>query len=360
MSLKFELLKTSTTHKGRAGILHTKHGSIETPVFMPVGTQATVKGMTPEMVSHCQADIILANTYHLVLRPGANLIEKSQGLHTFMNWHKPILTDSGGFQVFSLNSQRKILKEGVRFKSHIDGSSHLFTPKNVIDFQRQFESDIMMPLDICTAYTSTKKQVANDLAITHQWEKEALAYWQENTRNQWLFAITQGGMHKDLRQQSVETLSEANFPGYAIGGLSVGEPTEILEEYIAFTTPLLPEKKPRYIMGLGLPQNLEFAIKQGADMFDSVLPTRLARHGQVFSQNKRINIKQHAFKEDLTPIDATCTCYTCQHYTKAYLRHLFIAKEMLGATLMSIHNIYTLIQLTKKIRNEILLEKTSN
>lgn len=351
---KFEIIKEDPNSKGRAGILHTPHGPLETPVFMTVGTQATVKGVTTQQLQEMDVPILLSNTYHLALRPGPDLIEAHGGLHKFMNWDKPILTDSGGYQVFSLANQRKITQEGVTFKSHIDGSKHLFTPKSVIDIQRKLNSDIMMPLDICTEYPATKKKVAADLAITHAWEKEAIEYWRNSNTPQWLFAIVQGGMYKDLRQESAETLANMNFPGYAIGGLSVGEPTDILEEYIAYTAPLLPKEKPKYVMGLGLPENLEFAIAQGVDMFDCVIPTRLARHGQVFRQNERINIKKQCFKDDLTPIDDSCACYTCKHYSKAYLRHLFIAKEILAATLMSIHNIYTLVNKVKTIRNSIL------
>lgn len=351
---KFEILKEDPNSNARAGVLHTPHGPLETPVFMTVGTQATVKGVTTQQLNELNAPVLLANTYHLALRPGPDLIEAHGGLHNFMNWDKPILTDSGGYQVFSLSNQRKISPEGVTFKSHIDGSKHLFTPRSVIDIQRKLGSDIMMPLDICTEYPASKKKVASDLAITHAWEKDAVDYWRECNTAQWLFAIVQGGMYKDLRKESAETLSNLNFPGYAIGGLSVGEPTDILEEYIAYTTPLLPKEKPRYVMGIGLPENLEFAIQQGVDMFDCVIPTRLARHGQVFRQNDRINIKKNCYKDDLTPIDDTCTCYTCQNYSKAYLRHLFIAKEMLAGTLMSIHNIHTLVNKVRKIREKIL------
>jgi queuine tRNA-ribosyltransferase len=351
---KFEIIKEDPKSKARAGILHTPHGPLETPVFMTVGTQATVKSVTPQQLHEMDVPILLANTYHLALRPGPDLIEKHGGLHKFMNWDKPILTDSGGYQVFSLSNQRKITPDGVTFKSHIDGSKHVFTPKSVIDIQRKLNSDIMMPLDICTEYPATKKKVAEDLKITHAWEKEAVEYWRHTNTPQWLFAIVQGGMYKDLRAESAETLSKMDFPGYAIGGLSVGEPRELLEEYIAYTAPLLPDEKPKYVMGLGLPENLDFAIQQGVDMFDCVIPTRLARHGQVFMKNERINIKKQCYKDDLTPIDSDCTCYTCQHFSKAYLRHLFIAKEILASTLMSIHNIHSLVNQVRSIRNRIL------
>jgi queuine tRNA-ribosyltransferase len=350
----FKIIKKDPHSFARAGILSTPHGDVETPVFMAVGTQATVKGLTPKQLSEIDTPIILANTYHLSLRPGAELIEKHGGLHEFMSWQKPILTDSGGYQVFSLSKNRNITPDGVVFKSHIDGSKHRFSPTSVIDLQLKLKSDIMMPLDICTEYPATKKNVANDLSITHEWEKKAFEYWSEKKTPQWLFSIIQGGMYKDLRQESVEFLSQFNFPGFAIGGLSVGEPREKLEEFISFTSPLLPEKKPKYVMGIGLPENLEFAIKHGIDMFDCVIPTRLARHGQIFIKDERVNIKKNCFKEDTTPIDIDCCCYTCNHFSKAYLRHLFITKEILASTLMSIHNIYTLVNKVKTIRRKIL------
>jgi len=354
MTFKFEILAEDPTSQARAGVLHTPHGPIETPVFMPVGTQATVKGLTPEMLHSMNASIILSNTYHLSLRPGADLIESFGGLHDFMGWNKPILTDSGGYQVFSLSGQRKINSEGVTFRSHIDGSAHVFTPKRVIDLQSSFNSDIMMPLDICSPYPCDEKTLRDDLAITHQWEKEAKAYWETKHDGRWLFAIVQGGMNKNLRKESAEVLSELDFPGYALGGLSVGEPTPLLEEMIAYSAPLLPKSKPRYVMGLGLPENLDFAIKSGVDMFDCVLPTRLARHGQVFIGKKRINIKRQEFKSDKTPIDPNCSCYTCNNFSKAYIRHLFISKEILASTLMSIHNVHTLIHFVKQLRDSIL------
>lgn len=354
MTITFEIIKESSKNQARAGILHTKHGSIPTPVFMPVGTQGTVKSLTPDQLSALSCDIILSNTYHLFLRPGPTLIQSCGGLHTFMNWQKPILTDSGGFQVFSLSKLRKISKEGVIFKSHIDGSKHKFTPKNVIDFQRQFGSDIMMPLDVCSPYPATEKQIESDLLTTHQWEIEAFQYWQRKQNKQLLFAIVQGGMHKAYRKQSVETLTQYDFPGFAIGGLSVGEPFELFKDILAFTAPLLPKQKPRYVMGIGLPENLEFAMDQGIDMFDCVLPTRLARHGQIFVKNNRVNIKRNAFKTDLNPIDPQCQCYACTNFSSAYIRHLFMSKEMLASTLMSIHNIHTLIQFVKCYREAIL------
>ncbi|RAP39113.1 tRNA guanosine(34) transglycosylase Tgt [Candidatus Marinamargulisbacteria bacterium SCGC AAA071-K20] len=353
MSFKFEIIKKSSSTKARRGKIHTNHGVIETPVFMPVGTQATVKSLTPDMLVALGAEIILSNTYHLYLRPGEDLIKKFNGLHDFMAWDKPILTDSGGYQVFSLSKLRKITEEGVTFKSHIDGRKHTFTPKSVIDTQLALNSDIMMPLDICSAYPSTEKNIRKELDITHQWEAKAKDYWEKKHNNHWLFAIVQGGMYKHLREKSAKTLIDIDFPGYAIGGLSVGEPTDILEDLIAHTTPLLPENKPRYVMGLGLPENLEFAINQGADMFDCVIPTRLARHGQVFLEGERKNISRSEFKTDSKPLLDSCTCYTCKHFSRAYLRHLYQAKELLSCSLLSIHNTHYLVNLVRNIRHAI-------
>ena len=350
---KFEIIANCSKTNARAGKLHTPHGIIETPCFMPVGTQATVKGLTPEMIKATGAEIILANTYHLALRPGPSLIKQFGGLHNFMNWKGPILTDSGGYQVFSLSSRRKITEAGVTFQSHIDGRQHVFTPKNVIDYQHQLNSDIMMPLDVCTAYNESKKKTASDMAITHKWEKEAFDYWSEKKLSNWLFAIIQGGFYTDLRKESAEILQQSDFPGYAIGGLSVGEPIDKLHEYIHLCAPLLPENRPKYVRGIGSPDNLDVAIDAGIDMFDCVAPTRLARHGQVFINQARLNIKRKEYKEDQSPIDSSCSCYTCKHYSKAYLRHLFISRELLASTLLSIHNISYLIELTKKRRKMI-------
>lgn len=353
--MSFRIIAEDPHSLARAGELETPHGIIKTPVFMPVGTQATVKGLTPEMVAQAGADVLLSNTYHLALRPGADLITQFGGLHSFMNWHKPILTDSGGYQVFSLQNRRKITDEGVIFKSHIDGSSHRFTPRSVIDLQRSFRSDIMMPLDICTPYPSSKRAIAADLAITHRWEKEALDYWQSDPRDQLLFGLIQGGMDESLRTESVDTLTALPFSGFAIGGVSVGEPIEDMHRITAFTAQRLPTHKPRYLMGVGLPENLSFAIRAGVDMFDCVIPTRLARHGQVFmADGQRRNIKQTIYKSDPNPIMTDCDCYTCQHYSRAYIRHLYVAKEMLAATLMSIHNIRYLIRQVHTIRQTII------
>jgi queuine tRNA-ribosyltransferase len=345
----FEITEESTKTKARKGILHTKHGSIKTPVFMPVGTQGTVKGLTVDMLDEIGAEVILGNTYHLSLRPGEDLIDSFDGLHNFMNWKKPILTDSGGFQVFSLSKMRKITEEGVMFKSHLDGSERFFSPESVIDIQRKIRSDIMMPLDVCSPYPCSKEQAKADCNITHKWEKRAKEHWQKNKNDQLLFGIVQGSVYKDLREESAKILTDLDLPGYAIGGLSVGEPMELMEEYIEHTLQFLPKDKPRYLMGVGMPENLEYAVNQGVDMFDCVLPTRLARHGQVFTSNGRMNIKNKQFFNDKNPIDANCQCKTCQNYSRAYLRHLFMAKEMLASILMTYHNVYYLINLVNNI-----------
>lgn len=352
----FEILRKSSTSKARAGKLHTAHGTIETPVFMPVGTQATVKALTPQHLKDSQAQIILGNTYHLSLRPGVDLIKQFGGLHEFMAWDRPILTDSGGFQVFSLAANRKIDPDGVTFKSHIDGSSHRFTPESVVDLQLGFNSDILMPLDICTEYPATEAATRRDLAITHDWERRAFDHWQAHKKDQQLFAIVQGGMYPHLRDESVAALTQLDFPGFAIGGVSVGEPMDKMYPIIEHTTPQLPENKPRYLMGVGEPDNLRFAIEQGIDMFDCVIPTRLARHGTVFvgENGDKLSIKNSQFFDDKSPLDETCSCYTCQNFSRAYLRHLFKAGEILAMTLLSLHNVHFLVEFVQKIRQEIL------
>ncbi len=350
----FRVTHRASQGRGRVGELTTNHGVIETPVFMPVGTQATVKGLTPTMVADTGAQIILSNTYHLMLRPGADLIREFGGLHSFMNWDRPILTDSGGFQVFSLSAMRKITEEGVTFNSHIDGSTHLMTPKSVVDLQLAFNSDIMMPLDICTPYPATEAQTASDMALTIQWELEAYHYWREKAQGQLLFAIVQGGTYPHLRQECAARLTEVDFPGYAIGGVSVGEPIGEIEAIIENATQYLSEDKPRYVMGLGLPENLRHAIACGVDMFDCVIPTRLARHGQFFTGGgERKNIRNKVFFSDHSPLDPSCDCDTCRHFSRAYIRHLLVAKEMLGAMLLSVHNIRFLVRLVDQIRNEM-------
>ena len=349
----FNILNQSKKSNARIGELHTAHGVIETPVFMPVGTQATVKGVPVDFLHQLQTQIILGNVYHLNLRPTSERIAKLGGLHSFMNWNKPILTDSGGYQVFSLQTQRSIEPDGVTFKSHLDGSKHRLTPKRVIDIQRNLGSDIMMPLDICTPYPSTQKQVEADMKITHRWEAEAFDYWQQNTNQQLLFGLVQGGVFKESRQKSVETLTQLPFSGFSIGGLSVGEPMDELEDITDYTAQLLPEDKPRYLMGVGLPENFEAAIRSGIDMFDCVAPTRLARHGNFFTKEGRKNIRNSQFIDDLAPLDETWSCSLCANYSRAYLRHLFVANEILAVTLLSLHNIAFVFELVEDIKRRI-------
>lgn len=352
----FEIIKKSKKSKARAGVFHTAHGPIMTPAFMPVGTQGTVKSLTPDMLKNLGAQIILGNTYHLSLRPGVELIKKFGGLHQFIGWDKPILTDSGGFQVFSLSKIRKITAEGVIFQSHIDGSKHLFTPESVVDLQLSFNSDILMPLDICSGYPTSYEQTLKELEITTKWETRAKAHWDKHHTGQQLFSIMQGGMYKDLREKSAEALNALDFPGYAIGGVSVGEPSDLLDEITAISAAFLPENKPHYLMGVGLPENLDFSIKHGIDLFDCVIPTRLARHAQALTSEGKLNIRNKQFAEDMTPLDPTCTCYTCTGFSRAYLRHLIMCKEILGHTLMSLHNVHYLVHLVEAIRQDIINE----
>ena len=349
---EYTLKKKDEKSMARRGSLETPHGVIETPVFMPVGTQATVKAMIPEELKEIGSQIILSNTYHLYLRPGHKLIEKAGGLHKFMNWDRPILTDSGGFQVFSLQDNRKITEEGVMFQSHIDGSRHFLSPEKAVEIQNSLGSDIMMSFDECAPWPSEHDYVKKSLERTTRWAarcKEA----QKNTDKQALFGIVQGGGYEDLRRQSAKELVELDFPGYSIGGLSVGEPKNIMYDMLEVTTPLLPENKPRYLMGVGSMDALIEGVMRGVDMFDCVLPTRTARMGTLLTMKGKINIMNAKYAEDLSPIDEECTCYTCRNYSRAYLRHLFKAKEILGARLASWHNIHALHELMRNIRKAI-------
>lgn len=352
MSFKFELIKEEKYTKARLGRIHTPHGVIDTPVFMPVGTRATVKAMTPEEVESLGAQIILSNTYHLYLRPGHDLIKKAGGLHKFMNWHKPILTDSGGFQVFSLGDLRKITEEGVEFRSHIDGSKHFISPEKSIEIQNALGSDIIMAFDECTPYPATYEYVEQSMERTSRWAKRCKDYHKDTDR-QALFGIVQGGMYKDLRERSVDALVEMGFPGYAIGGLSVGEPLETMCELLDFTTPLLPKDKPRYNMGVGTPDYLFESVIRGIDMADCVLPTRIARNGTLLTSQGRLVIRNAKYKEDFSPLDSECDCYACKNYSRAYVRHLFNVNEILGARLATIHNLYFLIKLMENIKKAI-------
>lgn len=309
------------------GVLHLPHGDVETPVFMPVGTQATVKSMTPEeLKDEVKSHIILSNTYHLFLRPGPELIKDAGGLHKFMNWDRNILTDSGGFQVFSLNSLRKITEEGVEFNSHIDGSKHFISPEKSIEIQNDLNSDIMMCFDECVSYPAEYKYVENSMERTTRWAKRCFEY---NKSKQALFGIVQGGMFKDLRKKSATDLTKIDFDGFAIGGLSVGEPKDIMVDILDYTTDYLPEDKPRYLMGVGSPDYLLEAVIAGIDMCDCVLPTRMARNGTAMVITGTINLKKNIYKEDFSKLDDTCDCYTCRNYTKSYLRHLVKCNEIL-------------------------------
>ena len=351
-ALKFELLHRDPGTKARRGRITTPHGTIETPVFMPVGTQATVKAMKPEDVEKCGAEIILGNTYHLYLRPGEDIVREAGGLHKFMNWHRPILTDSGGFQVFSLGKFRKITEEGTRFKSYIDGSTHMMTPETSIDIQNALGADIIMAFDECVEYPAEKPYVARSLERTTRWLKRCKDHHQ-NTEKQVLFGIMQGGMYKDLRRISAEEIVEMDLPGYAIGGLSVGEPKDLMLDVLDDCVDYLPQDKPRYLMGVGTVDYLFEGVERGVDMFDCVLPTRLARHGVAMTSHGNINIKNAANARDFSTLDPECNCYVCRNYSKAYLRHLYKSDEILSAMLLSEHNIYFLVHMMAGIRKAI-------
>ena len=351
-SIKYELLHIDKNSGARRGIIHTPHGDIQTPVFMPVGTQATVKAMTPdELKEEIKAEIILGNTYHLFLRPGEDLIKEAGGLHKFMNWDRPILTDSGGFQVFSLGKLRKIAEEGVEFRSYLDGSKNYLSPEKSIEVQQALGSDIMMAFDECCEYPSTYEYTKNSMERTTRWAKRCKEAW--TNENQGLFGIIQGGFYKDLRDKSLDDLVKLDFPGYAIGGISVGEPKEEFLDILNYTAPKMPESKPRYLMGVGSPDYLIEASLAGIDMCDCVLPTRIARHGTAMTHNGKLVIKNKKYERDFTPLDSECDCYTCKKYTRAYIRHLINMNEILGMRLLSIHNLRFLTKLMERVRIEI-------
>jgi queuine tRNA-ribosyltransferase len=357
--LQFKLISKDKYSKARAGYFETEHGIVETPIFMPVGTQGTVKAVNQNLLENeIKSQIVLSNTYHLYLRPGTDVLEKAGGLHRFMNWKKPILTDSGGFQVYSLSDLRKMKKDGVEFKSHLDGSTHFFSPEKVIHIQRSIGSDIMMPLDECTPYPCEYEYAKRSAELTSEWavlNKDAflnsIAYY---GYEQFLFGIIQGSIYKDLREQSAKDLVKLNFDGYAIGGLAVGEPIETMYEIIDFTTDLMPEEKPRYLMGVGRPENILEAVERGIDMFDCVMPTRNARNAYLFSRSGILSMRNAVYKDDFNPVDNECECYTCRNYSRAYIRHLFISKEILALELASIHNLYFYINLIKDARRRII------
>lgn len=376
MGLTFEVSACSRTG-GRRAALHLPHGSVQTPVFMPVGTAATVKTVQQETLEHigqsgAGAEIILANTYHLYLRPGHELIRRLGGVHRFMSWSRPMLTDSGGFQVFSLSKLRKISDEGVEFRSHLDGSKHFFSPEHSMEVQIALGADIMMVFDECVETPATWERTRDSMGLTHAWAARSKAYFEAHKhevpwasdfpdKTQSLFGIVQGGMYADLRRESAERLVEMDFSGYAIGGLAVGEPREVTREMITRTLEILPPDRPRYVMGVGYPDEIEEYARMGVDMMDCVLPTRAARHGLLFRSPEtgeegsavRMNIKRVDFAEDQRPIDPACTCMVCQRYTRAYLRHLYVSKEPLGLTLNSIHNLAFYLDTMERVRGEL-------
>jgi queuine tRNA-ribosyltransferase len=339
----------------RAGTVTTAHGEIQTPIFMPVGTRGTVKSMWQEDLEEIDADIILGNTYHLFLRPGHKVIEKMGGLHKFMSWDRPILTDSGGYQVFSLSDMNKVTEEGVRFKSHIDGSSHMLSPEKSMEIQKSLGSDIVMIFDECPKLPATKETLRTSMELTLRWAKRCKDY--ELQEHQHLFSIIQGGLHEDLRQECMERLIELDFPGYALGGLSVGEKNEEMVSFLNSFTPKMPEQKPRYLMGVGKPIDILNGIRAGIDMFDCVLPTRNARNGQFLTKHGALNVKKARFIEDGLPPDPHCDCKVCKRYSRSYIRHLVNVGEYLAGQLISFHNLYFYMQMVREAREAIIEDK---
>ena len=352
-AITYELLHECKQTGARRGVIHTPHGDIQTPVFMPVGTQATVKSMTPEELKEMvKAEIILSNTYHLYLRPGSKLVREAGGLHNFMKWDRAILTDSGGFQVFSLGPLRKITEEGVEFKSHLDGSKHFLSPEKVMEIENDLGADIIMAFDECVEYPATYEYTKQSMERTTRWaERCKIAH--KDVEKQGLFGIVQGGFYKDLRSKSAEDLIKLDFPGYAIGGISVGEPKEEFLDILQYTAPLLPKDKPRYLMGVGTPDYLIEAAMAGVDMCDCVLPTRIARNGTAMTSKGKVVVRNATYERDFTPLDDECDCYTCRNYTRAYIRHLVKVNEILGVRLLSIHNLRFLTKLMERVRIEI-------
>ena len=351
MKINYELIKKEGVTGARLGKLHTNYGDYDTPMFMPVGTLANVKTLTPEELYNINSGIILSNTYHLWLRPGENIVAQAGGLHKFMNYNGPILTDSGGFQVFSLAKPKDITEEGVKFKSHIDGSQLFLTPEKSIEIQNKLDSDIAMSFDECIGYPAEYDYVKQSIERTLRWARRGKAV--HKNENQALFGIVQGGEYEDLRKRSALETVKIGFDGYSVGGTSVGEGKEVMYNMISYSTKYLPEDKVRYLMGVGDPIDIIEGVIRGIDIFDCVLPTRLARHGNAFTRNGKINIRNLKYKEDFTPIEKDCDCYTCKNYTKAYIRHLITSNEMLGGRLLSIHNIRFLIKLTEELREAI-------
>lgn len=352
MAVHYELIKECKQSGARLGRLHTPHGTIDTPIFMPVGTQATVKTMSPEELKEMDAQIILSNTYHLFLRPGHEVVKEAGGLHSFMNWDRPILTDSGGFQVFSLSQLRNITEEGVAFRSHLSGEKLFIGPEKAMEIQNALGADIIMAFDECPPYPADREYVQASTERTYRWLKRCMDAHQR-PHDQALFGIVQGGMYQDLREESAKKLVELDLPGYSIGGLSVGEPKDIMYEVLSYTTPLLPKHKPRYLMGVGSPDALIQGAILGIDMFDCVLPTRIARNGTTMTSQGRLVVRNAKYARDFTPLDPECDCYTCRNYTRAYLRHLIKADETFGLRLTTYHNLHFLLNLMKQVRQAI-------
>lgn len=352
LAITYEHIKTCKQSGARLGLVHTPHGTIETPTFMPVGTQATVKTMSPEELKEMDAQIILSNTYHLFIRPGHEVVRAAGGLHKFMNWDRPILTDSGGFQVFSLSERRKITEEGVEFRNHLSGEKLFISPEKAMEIQNALGSDIMMAFDECPPYPADYEYVKQSTERTSRWAQRCIAS-HARRQDQALFGIVQGGMFGDLRKQSALELTSMDFPGYAIGGLSVGEPKHLMYEMLEVTVPLLPTNKPRYLMGVGSPDALVEGAIRGIDMFDCVLPTRIARNGTVMTSKGRLVVRNARYAEDFSPLDENCSCYTCRNYTRAYIRHLIKAEETFGIRLTTIHNLHFLLELMRGVRQAI-------
>ncbi|QKG84139.1 tRNA guanosine(34) transglycosylase Tgt [Kroppenstedtia pulmonis] len=352
MAIRYELLKTCKQSGARLGRLHTPHGTVETPVFMPVGTQATVKTMSPEELKEMGSSIILSNTYHLFLRPGHEIVRDAGGLHRFMNWDGAVLTDSGGFQVFSLSSLRKITEEGVSFRSHLSGEPLFISPEKSIEIQNALGADIIMAFDECPPYPAEREYVKTSMDRTYRW-LERCQKAHRRPEEQALFGIVQGGMYRDLREESVRQITSVDLPGYAIGGLSVGEPKDLMYEALEYTTPHLPVDKPRYLMGVGSPDALVEGVLRGIDMFDCVLPTRIARNGTTMTSQGRLVVRNAKYARDYSPLDPACDCYTCRNYSRAYLRHLIKAEETFGIRLTTYHNLYFLLRLMEQVRAAI-------
>jgi queuine tRNA-ribosyltransferase len=356
MTIRFTYQVHATDGAARTGVIHMQRGDIRTPAFMPVGTAATVKGMKPQDVRATGADILLGNTYHLMLRPTAERVAQLGGLHHFMRWDRPILTDSGGYQVMSLSALRKMSEEGVAFASHLDGSRHLITPERSMEIQRLLGSDIVMAFDECTPYPCTKEMAAKSMQLSMRWAKrsrDGFDSGEAHASRAALFGIVQGGMHEDLRAQSAAALQDIGFDGYAVGGLAVGEGQELMFSTLDFTTPMLPQNAPRYLMGVGKPDDIVGAVLRGIDMFDCVLPTRSGRNGQAFTHDGPLNIRNSKHKDDSAPLDAACPCPVCAHYSRAYIHHLVKSGEMLGAMLMTEHNLWFYQTLMQKLRDAI-------